>query len=104
MNIKTIKSHLRIPHDLEDDLIEEYMEWAESTVMESITSEDNADTEYIKDNIQFKKAVIMLTSFYYEQRMPIGDMKTEELPYSVLDSIQKLRGNPKVYLDHDEDE
>lgn len=96
LDLDTIKMHIRVTHSLEDPIIEDYIEWAKSTVIESVTTEDNADLDYLESNMQFKKAVVMLTSFFYEQRMPIGEVRTEELPYTVLDSIQKLRGNPKV--------
>ena len=96
MDLETVKLHIRVPHNLEDSLIEDYIEWAESTVIESVTTEDKADKEYLENNTQFKKAVTMLTGFFYEQRMPIGEIRAEELPYSVQDAIQKLRGNPKV--------
>src|SRR5699024_11966451 len=96
MDLETIKAHIRVTHNLEDPLIKDYIEWAKSTVIESVTTEDNADLDYLETNTQFKKAVVMLTSYFYEQRMPIGEVRAEELPYTILDSIQKLRGNPKV--------
>ena len=90
MDINTIKKHLRVSHDFEDDLIEMYVEWAKSDVLSSV------NIEYVEDSFQFKKAVVLLTSFYFEQRLTISDKKQVEMPYGVLDAIQKLRGDVNV--------
>jgi|SRR5699024_4355755 len=99
LNVETIKSNLRVNHSLEDDLIEMYLDWAEDTVRDSVVGEDEVDQVYLESNFQYQKAVVMLTSFFYEQRMAIGEIDAKELPYSILDSIQKLRGNSKVFKD-----
>lgn len=96
LDLNTIKLHLRISHDLEDPLIETYVDWATSSVIESVTTEDDADMDYLGSNKEYQKAVILLTSFYYENRLTISDKKQVEMPYGVLDAIQKLRGNPNV--------
>lgn|SRR5690625_3199961 len=96
MDINTIKKHLRVSHDFEDDLIEMYTEWAKSDVLSSVTNSNDVDMDYVEGNSQFKKAVILLTSFYYEQRLTISDKKQIEMPYGVLDAIQKLRGDENV--------
>ncbi|EHL7209599.1 phage gp6-like head-tail connector protein, partial [Staphylococcus pseudintermedius] len=36
MNLDTLKLHLRITHNLEDNLIEMYKEWAESEIKDSV--------------------------------------------------------------------
>lgn len=94
LNLELVKMHLRLNHSLEDELLSQYLKWAKSTVIESFTNEENADLEYLDSSMQFQKAVIMLTGYYYEQRMPIGEVRAEELPYTILDSIQRLRANP----------
>src|SRR5690625_7971912 len=91
MNLEKIKMHLRVTHSFEDELIQEYMEWAENDVIASVSLSPDVDKEYLKGNMQYKKAVVMLTSFYFENRLTITDKKHTELPYGVLDSIQKLR-------------
>src|SRR5690625_5017026 len=90
--------HFRVTHIFEDDLIQEYMEWAENDVIASVSLSHDVDKEYLKGNMQYKKAVVMLTSFYFENRLTITDKKHTELPYGVLDSIQKLRGDPQLVV------
>jgi len=96
MDLEKIKMHLRVTHSFEDELIQEYMEWAENDVIASVSLSLDVDKGYLKDNIQYKKAVVMLTSFYFENRLTITDKRHTELPYGVLDSIQKLRGDPQL--------
>ena len=99
MDIEMIKKHLKVTHSFEDDLIEMYADWAKSDVIASVTTSDEVDMEYVKDNFQFQKAVILLTNFYFDQRLTISDKKQIEMPYGVLDAIQKLRGDEKVLID-----
>src|SRR5699024_12058256 len=67
MDINTIKKHLRVSHDFEDDLIEMYVEWAKSDILSSVTTSNDVDMEYVEDSFQFKKAVVLLTSFRSEE-------------------------------------
>src|SRR5699024_1479790 len=99
MELETIKKHLKVTHSFEDDLIEMYAEWAKSDVIASVTTSEEVDMEYVKDNFQFQKAVILLTNLYFDQRLTISDKKQIEMPYGVLDAIQKQRGDEKVLID-----
>lgn len=99
MELETIKKHLKVTHSFEDDLIEMYAEWAKSDVLASVTTSDEVDMDYVKDNFQFQKAVILLTNYYFDQRLTISDKKQIEMPYGVQDAIQKLRGDEKVLVD-----
>lgn len=101
VDIEIIKKHLRVTHSLEDELISLYVDWAKSDVIKSVTDSEDVDEDYLKDNFQYKKAVVLLTSFYFEQRLSISDKKQIEMPYGVLDAIQKLRGDEKVISDVD---
>lgn len=96
MDVEMVKRHLRVTHSFEDELIQEYIGWAEDDVISSVSLSDDVDKDYLKSNMQYKKAVVMLTSFYFEKRLTITDKKHTELPYGVLSSIQKLRGDPRL--------
>lgn len=99
MDLAMIKSHLRLSHSMEDELILMYIDWAKDDVLSSVTTSENIDTDYIESNMQYRKAVVMLTSFYHENRLFISDKKHVEMPYGVLDAIQKLRGDSKIHLE-----
>jgi len=99
IDLELIKKNLRLSHSLEDELVLMYMEWAKDTVLSSVTTSRGIDTAYLETNMQYQKAVILLTSYYYENRLAIPDKKHTEMPYGVLDAIQKLRGNSKIHLE-----
>lgn len=96
MSIDMVKRHLKVTHSFEDELIQDYIEWAKDDVRSSVSLSKDVDEEYLESNMQFKKAVTLLSSFYFDQRLVITDKKFIEMPYGVLDAIQKLRGDPNV--------
>src|SRR5699024_1591007 len=99
MDIEMIKKHLKVTHSFEDDLIEMYADWAKSDVIASVTTSDEVDMEYVKDNFQFQMKLIRVTNLYFDQRLAISNKKQKVMPYDVLDAIQKLRGDEKVLID-----
>lgn len=106
LDIKRIKSHLRVPHDLEDEDIGDYLEWAKHDVTEAVfDSQDlNLDVVGLEEDISFKKAVTMLTSYYYEHRLSLSEINIKEAPFSVTHAIQTLRAHRDRYLKVDENE
>lgn len=100
VDIERIKNHLRIFHDLEDEQIGDYLSWAKSDVIESIY--DGHDSNLLLDELEldptFQKAVIMLTVFYFENRLTISEVSQHETPFSVTHAIQNLRANRDRYL------
>lgn len=102
IEIDTIKANLRISHSLDDELIEMYIDWAKDTVISSVSTSDNINMDYLKSNKQYQKAVIMLTSYYYENRLAISELDQSNMPFGVLDAIQKLRGDHKIEVSNDE--
>ncbi|MCC2248854.1 head-tail connector protein [Virgibacillus sp. AGTR] len=100
IDIKKIKNHLRVSHDLEDEVIEEYLAFAKSDVIEAVYDSKDVRlniTDLEKDT-SFRKAVIMLTSFYYENRLVIKESSLNEMPFSVTHAIQNLRAHRDRYL------
>src|SRR5690625_2192727 len=96
MNLEKIKMHLRVTHSFEDELIQEYMEWAENDVSASVSLSPDVDKEYLKSNMQYKKAVGMMTIFYFENSLNISHRKQTEMTSGELSRIQKLRGDPQL--------
>lgn len=100
LDLERIKGHLRVPHDLEDDDITDYLEWAKHDVIESVfdSHDKNLNIKGLEDDISFKKAVTMLTSYYYEHRLPISELNIREAPFAVTHAIQTLRAHRDRYL------
>lgn len=93
MDLVLLKKHLRVDHSFEDDLIAQYKLWAEEEIKDSVTTEPLRDELFFEANVHFERAVVLLTAFYYENRLAYDDRKLEESPVSVLSAIQKMRGS-----------
>lgn len=93
MNLELLKKHLRVDHSFEDDLIAQYMLWAAEEIKDSVTTEPLRDELFFEENAHFERALVLLTAFYYENRLAYDDRKLEESPASVLSAIQKMRGS-----------
>lgn len=106
MKLDTIKEHLRVNHSLEDNLIEQYLEWAKSVIINAVfdSYDSNLDKELLEKDTTFKMGCTMLTTYYYENRLSISEVNQHDNPYSVLHAIQTLRGNRKRFLKGDSDE
>lgn len=93
MDLEMMKKFLKVDHDFEDELIATYIDWAKSDIIHSVTTEKAVNMDFFKDNRQFEKAVVLLTSHFFENRIPFVEKRgIIEYPYGVLDAIQKLRG------------
>lgn len=93
MDLKALKLHMRVTHNLEDSLIEMYKGWAESEIKDSVYPDDDTrnDTFFV-NNVHFDKAVFLLTAYYYEQRFNYSDVQYHAIPDGVQGVIHKLRG------------
>lgn len=100
LSLDSIKSKLRVPHDLDDDDIKDYIEWAKSDVIEAVydSYDKNLDKESLEQDITFQRAVTMLTIYYYEHRLSISEINIRESPFSVTHAIQTLRANKGRHL------
>lgn len=92
MDLQILKQHIRVDHDFEDDLIEQYQLWAEEEVKDSVSTAPNRDDDYFKGNPHFERAVVLLTSHYFENRLPMTEVNLKSVPYAITSAVQKLRG------------
>lgn len=100
LTLERVRSHLRVPHNMDDEDIAMYMEFAESDVIEAVFDgyDENLNKDILHDDPTFKRAVLMLTSFYYENRLAISEVRQTESPFSVTHAIQTLRAHRDRYL------
>ncbi|MGY0692982.1 head-tail connector protein [Virgibacillus sp. FSP13] len=100
LSLERIKGHLRIPHNLEDEVIQEYIEWADHDVAEAVfdSHDPKLDKKSLENDPSYKKAVTMLTSYYYENRLTMSEPNIKEAPFSVTHAIQTLRAHRDRYL------
>ena len=95
MDLNTVKKHIRVDHDFEDDLIQQYMNWAEDEVKDSVSTSLSRNEAYFEGNKHYEKAVALLTSHYFHNRLPMVEANrvSNNLPYGVMSAIHKLRGD-----------
>lgn len=82
--IERIKSYLRISHDLDDELINDLINTAVSIITEK------TGVEYNEDDMIYNQALIMLVSYYYDNRTIITDKSVNTLPYTVDELLKTL--------------
>lgn len=92
MSLDKLKLHLRITHNLEDDLLQEYQAWAEDDIKDSVCTDTNRNESFFEGNKIYDRAVVLMTAYYYENRLAYSDTQLYEMPNGVLNAIQKLRG------------
>ncbi len=104
LDVKRVKSHLRVTHNLDDDDIIEYLEFAKHDVIEAVfdSKDESLNKTELEKDPSFRKAVIMLTSYYYENRLAMQEVSksggVQESPMSVTHAIQILRAHRDRYL------
>ena len=91
-------------HDLEDPDIQEKIDWAENDVIEAIydSYDKSLDKESLKKDTSYRKAVTLLATHYYENRLSVSEVNIHESPYSVVHAIQTLRAHRDRYLKDDD--
>ena len=92
MELEDLKKHLRVDHDFEDELIKQYQVWAEEEIKDSVSTAPNRDDDYFEDNPHFERAVVLLTSHYFENRLPMTEVNLQTIPFAITSAVQKLRG------------
>lgn len=93
MELDKLKLHMKIFHSIEDELIKEYQEWAEEEIKDSVCTDPNRNEDYFKNNKIYDRAVVLLTTFYYQNRIAYDNEQYYSMPDGVLGAIQKLRGS-----------
>jgi uncharacterized phage protein (predicted DNA packaging) len=91
MDLEKVKKHIRA-EDFENDNLEMYIEWAVAEIKDSVSTAKVRNELYFEKNIHFEKAVILLASHYFENRLPMTEVKMNNLPYGITSAIHKLRG------------
>lgn len=97
ITIEDVKRHARVSHNLEDKSFIDYLDWARSSITSSLGSLDSLHLDKLYESFEYRKAVIMLTNHYYDNRVLLNEKALTEQPYSVMDSIQKLSGDSSIF-------
>ena len=93
MELPLLKKHLRVDHSFEDDLIQEYERWAEDEIKDSVSTEANRNEAFFTESSHFNRAVVLLTTHYFENRIGYADKDLKNTPDGIQSAVQKLRGS-----------
>lgn len=97
MELEQIKKHLRVIDDFEDDAIEMYLQWAEDKVKDAITNDPSLHIEFFNNNSHYQRAVILLVSHYFNNRLPLSDKPQYNLTFGFRDALSHLQANFLTY-------
>lgn len=91
IDLNVMKKHLKVDHNLDDDLIENvYYPAAIADIKGAITFDDQS--AFFKDNATFNIAVLMVLGHFYENRKTTSIRNVHEIPLGILSLVQRLRG------------
>lgn len=93
MDLQLIKKHIRVDHSFEDELIEDYISWAEAEIKDSVSTEEIRNELFFDDNPHFNRAKVMLVAHYFENRIGYTEKSLTNTPDAILSAVQKLRAS-----------
>ena len=88
MDFYTLKNHIRVDHSFEDDLIEDYILWAEAEIKDSVSTEELRNESFFDDNPHFNRAKVMLVAHYFENRIGYTEKSLTNTPDAILSAVQ----------------
>lgn len=91
MELETVKKHLRVIDDFEDDVILIYLDWAEQKVKDSVTNDPMPYELFFNENSHYKRAVALLTAHYFRNRLPLVDKPQHNLTFGLRDALSHLQ-------------
>src|SRR5699024_2955019 len=92
MDLQKLKQHIRVYHSFEDNLLREYMEWAEAEREESVSTSGTVNELYCSADPHYERAVVLLTAHFFENRLAMTESNFNNLPYGIMSAVHKLRG------------
>ena len=82
--LDNLKKYLKIDHDIEDDLINDLIEWAKAFIKEK-TGQDFNNNDYLMRDL-----LRLLVAYRYYNRNAIGEKTLNEYPYSITEILKTL--------------
>lgn len=87
--LKNIKKYLKVEHDVEDELIQDFIEWAKAFI------KAKTGQTFKENDVLYKDLIRLLVAYRYYNRNAIGEKNLSEYPYSITELLKTLafRGN-----------
>jgi len=87
VNLKDLKNSLRVTHELDDTLLQNYIDTAQDYIVNAVNN--NVSIDEFQKYKQFDFAVSLLAQYWYNTRNTDTD---KQIPTEVLAMLQQLRG------------
>lgn len=87
VTLQDIKNSLRITHELDDTMLQNYIDTAQDYIMSAV--DHNVSIESFSKHKQFDFAINLLAQYWYNTRNTDVD---KQVPVEVTAMIQQLRG------------
>lgn len=87
VNLKDLKNSLRVTHELDDTLLQNYIDIAQDYIRNAVNN--NVSIDEFQKYKQFDFATSLLAQYWYNTRNTDVD---KQIPTEVLAMIQQLRG------------
>lgn len=82
--LEEIKSYLKVQHDIEDDLITNFIEFSKEYIQQK------TGVEYNENDLIFKDCLRLMVAYRYYNRNAIGEKNLSEYPYSITEHLKTL--------------
>ena len=82
--LDSIKTYLKVGHDVEDELIQDLIEWSKAFIKEK------TGQEYDENDILQKDLIRVLVAYRYYNRNAIGEKTLSEYPYAITELLKTL--------------
>lgn len=88
--LENIKLYLKVSHDVEDELIQDFIEWAKAFIKEK-TGHD-----YNENDLLYRDLIRLLVAYRYYNRNAIGEKTLSEYPYAITETLKTLAFRRRV--------
>ena len=82
--LEKIKLYLKIDHEVENDLINDFIEWGKAFIKEK-TGKDFDEKDYLMNDL-----LRLLVAYRYYNRNAIGEKTLNEYPYSITEMLKTI--------------
>lgn len=82
--LDSIKKYLKVDHEVEDELIQDLIEWSKAFIKEK------TGQEYDENDLLQKDLIRLLVAYRYYNRNAIGEKTLSEYPYSITELLKTL--------------
>lgn len=93
MDIEKVKRHIRVIDDFEDETIAMYIEWSEAKIKGAVTDDPVVYGLFFDNNQNYERAVVLLTSHYFNNRLPMVDKPQYNLAFGLRDALSHMRAD-----------